>query len=68
MGPGNLTSPAKRDLNLAITAVSAVTYNKIVCDTIPMFLFSVLLVKYCRISVIRCRVMYYDSFPSFFQP
>ena len=68
MCPRNLPSPAKRDLNLAVTTISAVTYNKIVCDTIPMVFFSVFLVKYCHISVTRCRVMYYDSFPFSFQP
>ena len=68
MCPRKLTSPAKRDLNLAVTAVSTVTYNKVVCDSFPMVLFSVLLVKYCHISVTRCRVMYYDSFPFLFQP
>jgi len=68
MGSGKLLSPAECNLNLAITTIASVAYNKIVSDAFPMIAFSVLLVKYSRIAVSRCRVMYHDSGPLFFQP
>ena len=67
MSSGNLLTPAKCYLNLAVTAVCAVTYNKIVPDSLPVVLFFVQLIEYSCISIFRRRVMYHHSNPFFFQ-
>jgi len=53
MSSGNLLSPAKRYLNLAITAVTTIAYNKIVANPFPMLPFSMPFAKYSCISVLR---------------
>jgi hypothetical protein len=58
MCAGSLLAPAKRDLNLAVVAVAAVTYDEIIADTLPVIAFSVPLVKYGRISVACARMVY----------
>jgi hypothetical protein len=53
MSAGNLLSPAKSNLNLAVTTVCAVAYNKIVANTFPMVPFPMPFVKYSCISRFR---------------
>ena len=61
-----LLPPAKCNLNLAITAVSAVTYNKIISHTLPMPSFPVHFVKYSCIAGLRAGMMYYYCCPFLF--
>jgi len=51
MSADGLISPAKCNLNLAITAIGSVTYDKIVANPLPVLAFSVKFVKYSCISV-----------------
>jgi hypothetical protein len=54
MSAGYLLSPAKRYLNLTISTVCAVTYNKIIAYPFPMVAFPVPFVDDSGISEICC--------------
>jgi hypothetical protein len=58
MRTGNLPSPAKCYLNLAVTTISAVAYKKIVADSFPVVYFPMHLVKYSCVSFVCRRMMY----------
>ena len=66
VGAGYLSSPAKCYFNLAVTAVSPITYHKIVANSIPVVLFTVHLVKDGCISGFCRRMMYHDGRPLLF--
>jgi hypothetical protein len=53
MRPRNLLLPPVRYLNLPITAVTSVTYDKIITYAIPMVIFPVPFIKYSGIAVFR---------------
>jgi hypothetical protein len=63
VGARSLLAPAKRSLNLTIVTSAAVTYDKIIADTIPVIAFSVPFVKYGCISVAGPRMVYDYSCP-----
>jgi hypothetical protein len=63
VGARSLLAPAKRDLNLTVVAVAAVTYDKVIADTVPVIALSVPFVKYGCVSTAGCRMVYDYSRP-----